>query len=70
MPIKGKKSTANEDGVDKEVYTVAFTNGALEELEQLQQKFHLPSLESVLKLSIAFLSRVGDNSDESKSKSE
>lgn len=66
MPIQGQQTTTNEDGVDKDAYTVAFTNGALEELEQLKEKMHLPDLEAVVKLSIALLRRLEESSDGSK----
>lgn len=65
MPIQGKQTTKKEDGVDKDAYTVAFTNGALEELENLKEKFKLESLEAVVKLSIALLGRL-EESDEQK----
>lgn len=58
MPTTGEKTTITEDGIDKSVYTVAFTNGALQELEELQSKMELPDLESVVKLSIALLRRL------------
>lgn len=60
MPIEGTRTT-KADGDDKDVYTVAFTNGALQELEELQQKLNLSDLEAVLKLSIALLSKVQES---------
>ncbi len=66
MPIKGQRSTTDEDG--KEVYTVAFTNGALEELEQLQQNFHLTNLEEVLRVAIALMRRVDEINNASEKK--
>jgi hypothetical protein len=37
MPQHGEKTTLNEDGAVKDAYTVTFTNGALQELEELQK---------------------------------
>lgn len=62
--MTGTPTTVKEDGVDKDAYTVAFTNGALEELEQLQEKMHLPDLESVVKLSIAVLRKLQESEHE------
>ena len=58
MPHKGQKTTINEDGVEKPAYTIAFTNGALEELEQLQKKLGAPDLDSVVKVAIGILSHI------------
>lgn len=63
MPIQGEQTTKNEDGVDKDAYTVAFTNGALAELEELKTKLGLADLEAVVKLSIALLRRLEESSD-------
>jgi len=63
MPIEGTKTTKSEDGVDKDAYTVAFTNGALGELEELKDKLHLDNLEAVIKLSIALLRRLEESND-------
>lgn len=63
MPIQGQQTTKNEDGVDKDAYTVAFTNGALAELEELKEKLKLDNLEAVVKLSIALLRRLEESND-------
>lgn len=58
MPQSGVKTTINEDGVDKEAYTVSFTNGALAELEALKDKMDAPDLDSVVKIAIGVLRRI------------
>jgi len=67
MPQQGKKTTVKEDGISKEAYTVAFTNGALEELEQLKKNLDAPDLDSVIRIAIGILRRI-DETNESKHK--
>ncbi len=58
MPATGKKTTIMEDGVDKEAYSVIFTNGALRELEDLKDSLEAPDLDSVLRIAIGLIKRV------------
>lgn len=63
MPLHGEKTTVNEDGVDKDAYTVTFTNGALKELEELQSSLKLDNVDKVLQVGIALLKRMKDLED-------
>ena len=58
MPTKGTRKTINKDGVEKDAYSVTFTNGALEELEELQKRLKAPDLDSVLKVAIGITKQV------------
>ena len=58
MPQTGKRKIVDEDGVKKDAYTVTFTNGALDELEQLQKSIKAPDLDAVLKIAIGITKRV------------
>lgn len=58
MPQIGQKTKVQEDGVDKDAYTVTFTNGALQELEDLQESMKADDLDSVLKVAIGVLKRL------------
>lgn len=66
MPQHGEKTTVNEDGTVKDAYTVTFTNGALEELEELQKTLKVDDLDMVLKVGIALLKKTGEQGDGSK----
>lgn len=66
MPLHGQKTTVNEDGVDKDAYTVVFTNGALKELEDLQASLKLDDIDTVLKVGIALLTKMEETKDGSK----
>jgi hypothetical protein len=61
MPQTGSKTTVNEDGVEKDAYTVTFTNGALQELEDLKTKMGAPSLDSVVQIAIGVLRRLEEH---------
>ena len=66
MPLHGEKTTVKEDGVDKDAYTITFTNGALAELEELQNSLNLEDVDTVLKVAIALLKKVEEPIDGSK----
>lgn len=57
MPQTGRRKTIKKDGVEQESYTVTFTNGALQELEELKESIGAPDLNSVLKVAIGLVKR-------------
>ncbi|HSX15473.1 MAG TPA: hypothetical protein VLF40_01660 [Candidatus Saccharimonadales bacterium] len=61
MPATGQRTTVNEDGSEKDAYTVVFTNGALAELEELQQKIGANDTDAVIKTAIGLLKQVVEN---------
>lgn len=67
MPQTGQKTTVNEDGVDKDAYTVTFTNGALAELEDIQSSMKADDLDSVLRVAIGVLKRLQKLNEDGKS---
>jgi hypothetical protein len=69
MGQTGTKTTVNEDGVDKDAYTVTFTNGALAELEELQKSIKAEDLDSVLRVAIGVLKRLEELNKNGKSES-
>lgn len=58
MPINGTKNTINEEGQDKEAFVVTFTNGALQQLEDLRLHYSQPDLNEVIKLGISLLQQI------------
>jgi hypothetical protein len=61
MPVTGESRQINEGGSPKEAFTVNFTNGALDQLKELQLFFNEKELIGVVQLAIAFLQRVKEN---------
>jgi hypothetical protein len=67
MPITHEdKTEKNAEGVDVRQYSVTFTNGSIEQLEELKSFFKLDNCLDVIKLGISFLQRLKD--DEAKRK--
>lgn len=62
MPAVGQRTTVNEDGSEKDAYTVVFTNGALAELEELQDKIGANDIDAVIKTAIGLLKQIEENS--------
>ena len=60
MPQTGHKTTVQEDGVDKDAYSIVFTNGALAELEELQQSLKADDIDTVVRIAIGVLKRLED----------
>jgi cation transport regulator ChaB len=56
MPHKGQKTTVKEDGQEKEAYQITFTNGALEELEDIAKSLNTADdLDTAVRVAIAYL---------------
>ncbi len=58
MPVSMKKKAVREDDADKEAFVVSFTNGAKNQLEDLQHYFQLEQPLKVIELGISFLQRL------------
>jgi hypothetical protein len=63
MSQVGRSTTVHENGVEKPAYTVSFTNGALAELESLQQKLGAPDLDSVIRIAIGVIRRISESNE-------
>ena len=68
MPVTGKDEIIKEEGQDKNAYTVSFTNGAKEQLDELQKFFDASNHTETVKLAISFLQRIKENEEEKKLK--
>ncbi len=55
MPVTGKSEVIKEEGQDKDAFTVSFTNGAKEQLEELRKYFDTPTDLDLIKLGISIL---------------
>lgn len=58
MPITSKNELVKEEGQDKEAFTISFTNGAKQQLQELQKHFKKDSTEEVVKYAIGVLERL------------
>lgn len=64
MPISVKDSVEkNGDGIDTRKLVVTFTNGSIEQIEELKNFFKLEECLDVIKLGISFLQRLKDEED-------
>lgn len=62
MPIENHiEKQKNEDGTEKEVLSVTFSNGALEQLRELQKEFGLDDEISVIKLGISIIQKAKED---------
>jgi len=57
MPIEQELKTVDKNGEMKEEFSVSFTNGALEQLRDLQKFFKTPDEISVVKMGISLLQK-------------
>lgn len=57
MPIEQQLQKIEKDGHTKEVFTVTFTNGALEQIRDLKTFLNAPDELSVVKLGISILQK-------------
>lgn len=60
MPTKPLKPNPTAKHVDKDAYVVTFTDGAIDELENLQKKFNLADISEVIKLGLSVLEQLED----------
>jgi hypothetical protein len=58
MPVTGKSEVIREEGQDKDAYSVSFTNGAKEQLEELKTFLKVTELTDVVKVAIALVQRI------------
>ena len=70
MPYQAQKTTVNEDGRDKEALQVTFTNGALQELEDLAVYLKTNDLTEVVRIGIALLQNTKRQQEKLQDKSE
>ncbi len=71
MSVNQRTEKITEDGQEKDAFVVTFTNGAKQQLQELQTFFKAPDLLEVVKLGISFLQRIKENREnEEKKKAE
>lgn len=58
MPIQGKNETIQEEGKEKDAFTVTFTNGAKQQISDLKQFFKQPDELELIKLAISLLENI------------
>ena len=67
MSLTGKEQKVNEQGEEKDAFVVHFTNGALQQLEELTSFFEKEDKLETLEMAISFLQLVKNREKESKS---
>ncbi len=68
MPVTNeKKMEMQEDGTEKEVLTLKFSNGALQQIEDLAKFIGTNDSVDVIKLGISFLQKVKEDKEKSNS---
>jgi hypothetical protein len=67
MPISGEEKKITEEQAEKDALVVSFTNGALQQLKDLNVFYKQPDLTELVKLGISFLQQVKEV-DEKKQK--
>ena len=60
MALDSEEKIIQEGGNDKKGFVVTFTNGTLEQLEELREFLKAPDKLEVIKLGISFLQRYKD----------
>ena len=63
MPVTGKNEKVQEEGQEKDAYSVSFTNGAKEQLDELQRFFKASDATETVKLAISFLQRIKETEE-------
>lgn len=58
MPVTSKNETVQEEGQEKQAITFTFTNGAKQQIEELQAFFKQPDSLEIIKLAISVLQKV------------
>ncbi len=58
MPIQGKNETIKEEGQDKDAFTVTFTNGAKQQINDLKDFFNQSDELELIKLAISLLENI------------
>lgn len=62
MPVEHKTEMVGEGEDKKEVFSVSFTNGALEQLRELKKFFNAPDEVSVVKLGVSLMQKYIEDS--------
>lgn len=70
MSVNQRTEKVTEEGEEKEAFVVSFTNGAKQQLEELQAHFKTNDLLDVVKLGISFLQRVKEINEKKKAEAE
>lgn len=61
MSITSKSTTINEDGPEKNAFTITFTNGAKQQLEELKEFLKAKTELDVIKMGISLLQKLKEN---------
>jgi hypothetical protein len=69
MSVTSRNEKVQEEGQEKDAFTVSFTNGAKDQLEELRVHYKASDLLELIKLGISFLQRIKEN-DEKKAEGE
>ncbi len=64
MPIDGAEKTITAEGGDKKAFVVTFTNGALEQVEELKSFFKANNNLELVKLGISLLQQFKERGEQ------
>lgn len=63
MSVTGEEKIIQENGEDKAGLAVYFTNGALQQLQELKAFFNAPTDLETVKIAISFLQQIKENKE-------
>lgn len=63
MPVTAKNKKVREEGQEKNALVVNFTNGALEQINELKKYFNAPSELEIVKLGISILQDIKEDKE-------
>lgn len=66
MAFKGEIKTIKEDGKEKKILVATFTNGTMEQLEELKEFFKIPDVAEVVKVGISLLQKYKEDREKEK----
>lgn len=67
MPLKSEETKVIEEGRDKNAFVVTFTNGALEQLEELKAFLGVADKMDVIKMAVSVVQNIKDKGDRARS---
>jgi len=70
MPIEEQHRQIKKEGIEKEEFTISFTNGSLEQIRELRDFFKIDDDLTVIKLGISILQKTKEAEERRNKKSE
>ena len=58
MGVEGQDKIIEKDGEKKDCFQIDFTNGALQQLKELKDFFHIENETNTIKVAISFLQKM------------